>query len=172
MRIHPMLRRLTGASAIALSLVIVSAAPAAVPFTGEVELMLLRPPKGEQVATAKGGPKMFLYIEAREGQWQRPWAKGVGIFEHYGLIDSATVTDARMQLKVRLVVDGDFWVRGRWAADHTISLSRQPGNVLRGTYKGHYAGKPVAGVVKGRVLPPRATGLLRPSHCCHHTALL
>lgn len=123
------------------------------PFAGELELRLS--PAADQPKRNESGPGFFIHLEARDGQWRRPWAKGVGIFEHTGLVDSVDVTDTAMRLKLRLAVEGDFWVKGRWLADYEIELSRDTGGALAGTYKGRYGGEPVAGVVAGRILPPR-----------------
>ena len=116
-------QKLAAACLVALSLMGVRAAPAAEPFTGEMEIMLQPSPKGERGKPTESGPRTLLYLEARAGKWQRPFAKGLGIFEHTGLVDSAVVSDTGMQLKLRLAVNGDFWIPGRWIGAYTIDMA-------------------------------------------------
>ncbi len=128
---------------------------AAAPFTGELDLVL-RKAVSHDWTKPDGARNLFLHMEARDGVWQRVWGKAqnFGIGEHIGIVESAEVDGQTIRLKINLLLNGDFWIKGTWPGSYAIQLKRQPGGALAGTYTGTFKGTAVSGVVEGR-LPPR-----------------
>lgn len=131
--------------------------------SGELDL-LLRKALSADPATPDAGANLALYLEARDGQWGRVWGKGYTIGEHMGIVESAEVTDAAVHLKLRMLILGDFWIKGRWPAVYDIAMDRQSDGTLIGKYRGKFRDHPCAGEAVGRLLPPRPVreGFCRP----------
>jgi hypothetical protein len=121
-------------------------------FSGEIELMLDRALRNPGQAD---GSDLMLWFEADRGQWKRIWGKGYTISEHPGLVEAAEVTPDKVRLKVRMLVRGDFWVHGLWAAVFDLSLDRRPDGSLAGRYEGEFQGQRLEGEATGRLHLPR-----------------
>ena len=127
-------------------------APPAQGFSGEIEPMLDRalPNPGQT-----DGSDPMLWLEADRGQWKRIWGKGYAVFEHPGLVEAAEVAADTVRLKVRMLINGDIWVKGTWVAVYDIVLDRRADGSVVGRYEGEFRGQRVEGEVTGRVHPPR-----------------
>ncbi len=145
---------LSGFFAVVLVALCGSAAGQESGFSGELNLYLSgalpRDPAGVKTA-----PDLFLHVQAEQGQWQLAWGKGMTISEHPGLVDAAKITSDSVELDLRMLINGDFWVKGLWPAEFKIRARRQPDGTVVGTYTGRMEEIPVAGKVHGRWFGPR-----------------
>jgi len=123
-------------------------------FSGELDLALRKALARDPAKPAEAA-NLVLHLEAVDGRWRRVWGKGLGIGEHMGIVESADVTDEAVRLKLRMLILGDFWIKGRWAATFDIALERRADGSLLGRYGGTFKGRPIAGAAEGKLLPPR-----------------
>jgi hypothetical protein len=152
-------RRLTAVIALGAVWVLAGASARAGPpgpggFSGEMDL-LLRHAVARDPADPDSTSHLVMHLEAEDGQWKRVWGKGLTVSEHMGVVESAEVTDAVVRLKVRLLILGDFWVKGEWPACYDILLERESDGSLSGRYEGHFAGHPMKGEAGGDLFGPR-----------------
>ncbi len=138
--------------ALLLSVCAMQAAARADGFSGEIELVLR---DAVNRSAEKDGSNLTLYLVADGGQWHRVWGKGYTISEHPGVVEEAEVTDTAIRLRVLLHVLGDFWTKGEWPAFFDLTLERDPGGALTGTYSGRFAGYAFEDTVEGRLFPRR-----------------
>lgn len=126
------------------------------PFTGELDL-ILRGAVSHDWTKPDGGRNLFLHLEARDGVWRRVWGKAqnFGVGEHVGIVEASEVTGRAIQLKIALLVQGDFWVKGTWPGSYEISAERKADGSVSGEFTGTFKGRAVSGVVEGRMPPSR-----------------
>ncbi len=98
---------------------------------------------------------VFLHLRFVEGQPIEVWGKGMTIFEHPGLVDRYEEKGNSIEIDIRLLVEGDFWIKGQWPAAYKIKLQRDSQDKLQGTFSGKMAGRDVQGEIAGELLGPR-----------------
>lgn len=122
-------------------------------YTGELSLLLKRPPAG----SGRKGINLDLEMTAEAGAWDRVWScDSVNRAIHEGLVLDIKTTAGAFDMRVGHLVNDDPWVQGGFADLH-LKLKRPAGGKgpVEGTYEGTYRGEPVSGTVTGEERPRR-----------------
>ncbi len=123
-------------------------------FAGEMDLVLRDALLGTD-ADPKTASNLVLHLETDGSEWAKVWGKGFTISEHPGVVESGEVSDEAVRLRVRMLILGDFWTKGEWAAVYDLTFERKADGRLEGRFEGTYDGVAVSGEASGVIPPPR-----------------
>ncbi len=101
---------------------------------------------GDKIETRRD-KHLVLWLEAREGRWQRVWGMALGYNNgvHEGFVTEQEVGKDTLEVTMNLRIGGDLWIRKPERLGATVTLKRDAEGHWSGAWRGNFKQTSVKG---------------------------